>query len=96
MGEPVGIAELPERPFYQCIAVSQTVINGAWYRYQFQISATKLNDYPTLASGPDGYYMSINQFAGNSWGRGLVRLRSERDKMLQGLPAQMVYLIYTV
>ncbi|MCB0255462.1 MAG: hypothetical protein KDI55_17220 [Anaerolineae bacterium] len=81
----------PSGPFYQCIAVSQTGDpTGAWYRYQFQISATKLNDYPHFGVWPDGYYMSINQFAGNSWG-GAGAVAFERDKMLQGLPAQMVY-----
>ncbi|MEZ4771002.1 MAG: hypothetical protein R2844_21610 [Caldilineales bacterium] len=81
----------PSGPFYQCIAVSQTGDpTGAWYRYQFQISATKLNDYPHFGVWPDGYYMSINQFVGNSWG-GAGAVAFERDKMLQGLPAQMVY-----
>ena len=86
-----ALPNYPSGPFYQCIAVSQTGDpTGAWYRYQFQISATKLNDYPHFGVWPDGYYMSINQFAGNSWG-GAGAVAFERDKMLQGLPAQMVY-----
>lgn len=81
----------PNGPFYQCIAVSQTGNpTGAWYRYQFQISATKLNDYPKFGVWPDGYYMSINQFSGSSWaGAGAVAF--ERAKMLNGQTAQGVY-----
>ncbi len=34
--------------------------------------------------------MSVNQFVGNTWG-GAGVVAFERDKMLQGLPAQAVY-----
>ena len=92
-----ALPNYPSGPFYQCIAVSQTGDpTGAWYRYQFQISATKLNDYPHFGVWSDGYYMSINQFAGNNWG-GAGAVAFERDKMLQGLPAQAVYFdLYSV
>lgn len=83
----------PNGPFYQCIAVSQTGDpTGAWYRYEFQVSANKMNDYPHFGVWPDGYYMSVNQFSAGAlnWsGAGAVVF--ERAKMLQGLPAQMVY-----
>jgi hypothetical protein len=86
-----ALPNYPNGPFYQCIAVSQTGNpTGAWYRYAFQISATKLNDYPHFGVWPDGYYMSVNQFAGNTWaGAGVVAF--ERNKMLLGQPAQAVY-----
>src|SRR6266498_1120838 len=86
-----SLPNYPSGPFYQCIAVSQTADpTGAWYRYAFQISATKINDYPHFGVWPDGYYMSVNQFVGNTWaGAGVVAF--ERDKMLLGQPAQAVY-----
>jgi uncharacterized repeat protein (TIGR01451 family) len=86
-GNPVG-------PFYECIAISQTPDpTGAWYRYAFLISATKMNDYPKLGVWPDGYYMSVNQFYGGSGGwAGTGVAVFERDKMLQGEgDARMVY-----
>lgn len=92
-----ALPNYPSGPFYQCIAISQTGDpTGAWYRYAFQISATKMNDYPHLGVWPDGYYMSINQFVGNTWaGAGAVAF--ERSKMLLGQPAQAVYFdLYSV
>ncbi|MER3515087.1 MAG: hypothetical protein C4310_12475, partial [Chloroflexota bacterium] len=84
----------PAGPFYQCIAISQTNNpTGSWYRYQFLISNTKLNDYPKFGVWPDAYYMAINQFTAplfNWGGQGAVAF--ERAKMLVGDPtAQMVY-----
>ena len=92
-----ALPNYPSGPFYECIAVSQTGDpTGAWYRYEFQISATKMNDYPHLGVWPDGYYMSVNQFVGTTWG-GAGAVAFERDKMLQGLPAQAVYFdLYSV
>lgn len=86
-----SLPNYPNGPFYQCIAVSQTGNpTGAWYRYAFKISDTKLNDYPHFGVWPDGYYLSVNQFAGNTWaGAGAVVF--ERNKMLLGQPAQAVY-----
>ncbi len=80
-------------PFYQCFAISQTPDpTGAWHRYQFFFSNTKMNDYPKFGLWPDAYYMAVNQFNAGilSWaGQGVVAF--ERDKMLAGLAAQMVY-----
>ncbi len=79
--------------FHQCIAISQTGDpTGAWYRYDFLISNTKMNDYPKFGVWPDGYYMSVNQFDGNTsaWA-GAGAIVFERDQMLAGLPAQMIY-----
>ncbi len=74
-------------PYYQCIAISQTADpTGAWYRYAFEVSATKMNDYPHFGVWPDGYYMTVNQFTGgSSWGGAGVFV-FDRDKMLAGDP----------
>ena len=74
-------------PYYQCIAVSQTADpTGAWHRYAFQVSATKMNDYPHFGVWPDGYYMTVNQFTGGaSWGGAGVFV-FDRTKMLTGDP----------
>jgi hypothetical protein len=78
--------------FHECIAVSQTADpTGAWYRYDFLISTTNINDYPKLGVWPDGYYMSINQFNGTSFmfaGAGAVVF--DRAAMLNGAPATMI------
>ena len=81
----------PRGPFYQCIAISQTPDpTQGWYRYAFQTSTKKMNDYPHFGVWNDGYYMSINQFQLGQWaGQGVVVF--ERDKMLQGQTARMIY-----
>ncbi len=77
-------------PYYQCIAVSATPDpTGAWYRYSYLWSNTKMNDYPKFGVWTDGYYMSVNQFFYNSWKGGGVAV-FEREAMLQGFPARMV------
>ena len=85
--EPVG-------PYYECIAVSTSPDPlGTWNRYEFMISATKFDDYPHFGVWPDAYYMSINQFDETQdfafAGPGAVAF--ERDKMLRGEQARMVY-----
>lgn len=79
-------------PHYQCIAISQTPDpTGPYYRYAFKISDTKVNDYPKFGVWPDGYYMSVNLFTCcYSWG-GAGAGVFERDQMLLGLPARMVF-----
>ncbi|MEW6758928.1 MAG: carboxypeptidase regulatory-like domain-containing protein, partial [Acidobacteriota bacterium] len=77
---------LPD-PYYQAIAVSQTADpTGSWYLYCFQYDATNMNDYPKFGIWPDGYYMTVNQFANmSSWaGAGLCVF--EADKMINGDP----------
>ena len=79
-------------PYYQCIAISETSDpTGSWHRYQFETSATKMNDYPKFGVWPDGYYMTANLFLnGSSWaGTGVYAF--ERDKMLSGQPATMQF-----
>ena len=78
-------------PYYECVALSATSDpTGAYHRYAFKISDTKINDYPKFGVWPDGYYLSVNQFIGVTWaGAGLAAL--ERDRMLAGQPARMVF-----
>lgn len=75
--------------FSQCIAISTTSDpTGEWHRYEFKMTTRKMNDYPKFGVWPDAYYMAINQFDGASlsWaGQGTWVF--EREKMLQGLPA---------
>ncbi len=74
-------------PYYQCIAVSQTANpTGAWYRYAFLVSATKMNDYPKFGVWPDGYYMTVNQFTNGQYWGGAGVFVFERSKMLVGDP----------
>lgn len=77
--------------YHQCIAVSQTGDpTGAWYRYDFLYSTTKMNDYPHFGVWPDGYYLTVNQFTGGTtWGGQGVAV-FERSKMLAGQTARMV------
>ena len=88
-----ALPNYPRGPFYQCIAISQTPDpTGAWYRYQFTVSNTKMNDYPKIGVWEDGYYMTVNQFNQGTltWGgEGVVVF--ERKKMLLGQTARMVY-----
>jgi hypothetical protein len=62
---------------------------AACYRYSFKYSDTEMNDYPKFGVWPDGYYMTANQYVGNSWaGQGVVAF--ERSKMLSGQSSRMV------
>lgn len=86
-----ALPNYPAGPFYQCVAVSKTGDpTGQYHRYQFAFD--KMNDYPKLGVWPDGYYLAINQFAARtgSWaGQGVAVF--EREKMLAGQAARMVY-----
>lgn len=80
--------------FHQCIAVSATADpTGAWYLYDYQTSTTMMNDYPKFGVWPDGYYMTVNQFDGGNfdWGGAGVAV-FERQAMLSGLVARMIYI----
>lgn len=75
---------------HQCIAISTTPDpTGSWHRYDFFYHASRFNDYPKFGIWPDAYYMSANEFAPAFVGAGAVAF--ERDKMLLGQPARMVY-----
>ena len=57
-----------------------------------------MNDYPHFGLWPDAYYMTANQFvySTGAW-RGAGVAAFEREKMLTGAAAQMVYFnLYTV
>ena len=82
----------PSGPFYELIAVSETGDpTGAWYRYAYQFD--NLPDYPKFGIWPDGYYMSINQFAPPVFsfaGAGVCIF--DREKMIDGDPtAEMIF-----
>lgn len=78
-------------PYYQCVAVSTTGdATGSWYRYEFQISTTRMNDYPKFGVWPDGYYASFNDFAGGVSFAGATVVAFDRDKMLLGQAATAV------
>ncbi|MFJ2030694.1 carboxypeptidase regulatory-like domain-containing protein [Streptosporangium sp. NPDC087985] len=76
--------------YHQCMAISQTPDpTGAYYRYDFFYHQTRMNDYPKYGIWPDAYYMTANEFAPSFVGAGAVAF--EREKMLAGQPARMVY-----
>lgn len=87
-----ALPNYPSGPYYQCIAISQTADpTGAWHRYAFVASNTKMNDYPHFGVWPDAYYMTVNQFTGgSSWG-GAGVFAFDRARMLSGLSASMIY-----
>ncbi|TYC19188.1 hypothetical protein FXF52_37985 [Micromonospora sp. MP36] len=78
---------------HQCIAISQTGDpTGAFYRYDFLYHQTRQNDSAKLGIWPDAYYMSANEFTPNVIGGvGAGAVAFEREKMLAGQPARMVY-----
>lgn len=96
----LAIPNFPSGPFYQRIAVSTTGDPlGSYHRYEFVVSADKLNDYPKFGVWPDGYYLSVNQFSNCReefpWGftcdwAGPRVAVFERSQMLGGAPARAV------
>src|SRR5260221_104861 len=71
----------------QCVAVSQTGDpTGAYFRYAFIVTPGAENDYPKMGVWPDGYYLTFRKFPNFQ----MVAAAFERDKMIQGLPAQQV------
>jgi len=81
-------------PSDECIAVSKGPdATGAYYIYDFPLSTVFFEDYPKLAVWPDAYYMSTHEFSfasGNPY-LGAGAWAFERDKMLAGQPARLVY-----
>lgn len=71
-------------PFRQMIAVSKTGDpTGAYFLYEFVMPNNKLNDYAKFGVWTDGYYMSTDQFVGNTYvGAGVFAF--DRRKMLNG------------
>src|SRR3984893_2765179 len=80
-------------PYEECVAVSQTSdATGAYFVYDFPLSTTAFEDYPHIGLWPDAYYMSTHQFnqAGTAY-LGAAAWAFERDRMLKGPPAQLLY-----
>ncbi|HBL31897.1 MAG TPA: PKD domain-containing protein, partial [Acidobacteria bacterium] len=74
---------------HQCVAVSTTGDpTGSYYRYDFLVSPGRLNDYPKMGIWSDGYYITANEFTSSF--QGAIAVAFERDRMLNGLSAQMV------
>jgi hypothetical protein len=87
-----SLPSMPNGPFYQMIAVSQTPDpTGSWYRWEYYFSS--MPDYPKFGIWPDGYYMSCNRFSAGSTGYvGTGAAAFDRSAMLAGDPdAQMIY-----
>jgi hypothetical protein len=77
--------------FYELVAISTTPDpTGSYYRYAFEFD--NMPDYPKFGIWSDGYYLSINQFAGgSSWAGGGVSIL-DRDAMINGeATAAMVF-----
>ena len=86
-----ALPNFPNGPFSQCIAISTTSdATGAYYRYEFQISTNRMNDYPKFGVWPDGYYASFNDFLNGQSYVGATVIAFERNKMLLGQAAQAV------
>jgi hypothetical protein len=77
----------------ECVAVSKTPDpTGAFYVYDFVLSSTVFHDYPKLAVWPDAYYMTTNEFPPNAQlSEGVGAFALEREKMLLGQPARLVF-----
>ena len=72
-------------PYLECVAISTSGDpTGTYYRYSFPRSF--FPDYPKLGLWPDAYYMSTNDFSGNSFA-GATTWAFDRAKMLAGAPA---------
>jgi hypothetical protein len=76
-------------PYYICVAVSTTSdATGSYYRYAFPVPNNLFPDYPKLGVWSDGYYVTYNQFQGNSF-QGAAACALDRANMLAGNPATM-------
>lgn len=88
----------PTQPFYQCVAVSTSSDpTGSYYRYAFpsQDGATWIfNDYGKGAIWWDAFYMTVNQFNGNTWYGGGV-YAYDRMAMVNG-QATASYIYYNL
>ena len=93
ISQPAALSGATTGPYFECIAISQTADpTAAWHRYAFAAHATKRIADAKLGAWIDGYYMSAHQFnpAFTAFlGAGVWAF--ERERMLQGLSAQMVY-----
>jgi PKD repeat protein len=77
--------------FYELVAISTSPDpTGSYYRYAFEFD--NMPDYPKFGIWPDGYYLSINQFANAQfWAGGGVAVL-DKAAMLSGSPnATMIF-----
>src|SRR5713101_10150336 len=75
-------------PYLVCVAVSTTSdATGTYARYAF--SQPNFPDYPKLGVWPDGYYVSLNMFFGNSFIGGRA-CAFDRSAMLAGGGAMQI------
>ncbi|HWY51859.1 MAG TPA: carboxypeptidase-like regulatory domain-containing protein [Chthoniobacterales bacterium] len=81
----------------ECIAISKGPdATGEYYIYDFDLTNSNgqlFEDYPHIGLWPDAYYMSTHEFSfasGNPY-QGAAAWAFERDKMLGGQPARLVY-----
>jgi PKD repeat protein len=87
-----SLPNYPSGPFYELVAVSTSNNpGGTWYRYAYQF--TNMPDYPKFGVWPDGYYLTVNQFAPPSLGfAGAAVCVLNRAAMIAGSPtAQMLF-----
>ena len=78
-----------KNPYTVCVAVSKTSdATGAYNLYSFPVPSNYFPDYPKLGVWPDGYYLSYNQFNGNTFA-GAAACSMDRTNMLQGNAATM-------
>ncbi|HEY0070651.1 MAG TPA: hypothetical protein VGE04_11860, partial [Chloroflexia bacterium] len=92
---PVGLPDpvpVGSGPYFECIAVSATSDPaGPYHLYAFQTSDAAFEDYPHFGVWPDGYYMATNEAPGGAAIVSAGFFAFERDKMLDGEAAQMIY-----
>lgn len=81
-----SLPNYPSGPFYELVAVSKTADPaGAYWLYAYEYS--NMPDYPKFGIWPDGYYMTINQFAPPGLGfAGAGVAVMNRAAMLNGTP----------
>jgi hypothetical protein len=83
----------PAAPSDECVAISKGPdATGEYYIYDFHLSDANLEDYPHIGVWPDAYYMTTHEF--NFSGLAYVGQAAwafERDRMLKGQPAQLLY-----
>ncbi len=83
------ITEFANNPngFEMAICDGSDPVNDGWFVYQAQFTTGNFPDYTKFSIWSDGYYVTANIFNGASSDKVWV---VEREKMLDGLPAQYV------
>lgn len=83
------ITEFDNNPngFEMAICAGPDPVNDGWFLYQAQFTTGSFPDYTKFSIWSDGYYVTSNIFNGSNGDKIWV---VEREKMLDGLPAQYV------